>query len=71
MTEAKLRQALNEKIAGRTQIVITQRITSAMNSDQIFVMDKGRLIDHGTHTQLLERCEIYREIYASQTGGGK
>ena len=71
LTEAKLRQALNEKIAGRTQIVITQRITSAMNSDQIFVMDKGRLIDHGTHTQLLERCEIYREIYASQTGGGK
>lgn len=70
LTEARLRQALNEKIAGRTQIVITQRITSAMNSDQIFVMDKGRLIDHGTHTQLLERCAIYREIYASQTGGG-
>lgn len=71
LTEARLRQALNEKIAGRTQIVITQRITSAMNSDQIFVMDKGRLIDHGTHTELLEHCEIYREIYASQTGGGK
>ncbi len=70
LTEARLRKALNEKIAGRTQIVITQRITSAMNSDRIFVMDKGRLIDSGTHTQLLERCEIYREIYASQTGGG-
>ena len=70
LTEARLRQALNAKIAGRTQIVITQRITSAMSSDQIFVMDKGRLIDSGTHAQLLERCDIYREIYASQTGGG-
>ena len=40
-----------------------------MRSDQIFVMDKGRLVDHGTHTELLSRCDIYREIYASQTGG--
>ena len=40
-----------------------------MRSDQIFVMDRGRLIDHGTHTELLARCGIYREIYASQTGG--
>lgn len=69
LTEAKLRAALNEKIQGRTQLVITQRITSAMSSDCIFVMDKGRLIDSGTHTELLERCRVYREIYASQTGG--
>ena len=69
LTEANLRRELNEKIAGKTQIVITQRVTSAMRSDQIFVMDKGRLVDHGTHTELLSRCNIYREIYASQTGG--
>ena len=69
MTEANLRRALAEKAAGRTQIVVTQRVTSAMSSDQIFVMDGGRLVDAGTHTELLERCEVYREIYLSQTGG--
>ena len=59
MTEANLRRALAEKAAGRTQIVVTQRVTSAMSSDQIFVMDR----------ELLERCKVYREIYLSQTGG--
>ena len=70
LTEKNLRTALNEKIRGRTQIVVTQRVTSAMSADCIFVMDKGALIDHGTHTELLGRCRIYQEIYASQTGGG-
>ena len=70
LTEANLRTALGERIAGKTQIVITQRVTSAMHSDCIFVMDKGVLVDAGTHGELLERCEVYREIYASQTGGG-
>ena len=69
MTEAKLRRALAEKAAGRTQIVVTQRVTSAMNSDRIFVMDGGRLVGAGTHNELLEHCEVYREIYLSQTGG--
>lgn len=69
LTEANLRKALAEKIQGRTQIIITQRITSAMHCDHIYVMDRGRLVDSGTHQKLLERCGIYREIYASQTGG--
>ena len=69
LTEANLRRSLNEKIQGKTQIVITQRITSAMNADHIFVMDRGRLVDHGVHAELLSRCRIYQEIYASQTGG--
>ena len=69
MTEARLRARLGEKIQGRTQIVITQRISSAMSSDCIFVMDGGRLVDTGRHEELLERCRIYREIYVSQTGG--
>lgn len=71
LTEKNLRTALNQKIAGKTQIVVTQRITSAMSADCIFVMDQGKLIDSGTHTVLLERCKLYQEIYASQTGGGK
>lgn len=69
LTEAKLREELNTRMAGRTRIVITQRVTSAMDSDCIFVMDQGRLVDAGKHQELLERCGIYREIYASQTGG--
>lgn len=71
MTEANLRRALAEKTAGKTQIVVTQRVTSAMNSDKIFVMDGGRLVDTGTHRELLERCGVYREIYLSQTGGDR
>ncbi len=69
LTEKNLRAKLSKKAAGHTQIIITQRITSAMNSDVIFVMDKGRIIDSGTHLELLDRCKIYQEIYASQTGG--
>lgn len=71
MTEANLRRALAEKAAGKTQIVVTQRVTSAMNSDRIFVMDGGMLVDAGTHRELLERCGVYREIYLSQTGGDR
>ena len=70
LTEKNLRAALNEKIRGRTQIVVTQRITSAMSADCIFVMDKGCLVDYGKHDELLSRCRIYQEIFASQTGGG-
>ncbi len=69
LTEARLREELNTRMAGRTRIIITQRVTSAMDSDCIFVMDRGRLVDSGRHQELLERCTIYREIYASQTGG--
>ena len=69
LTEAKLRTALSRRIAHRTRIIITQRITSAMHCDRIFVMDKGCLVDSGTHAQLLGRCPVYQEIYASQTGG--
>lgn len=71
LTESKLRANLAKKANGRTQIVVTQRVTSAMNSDIILVMDKGKLIDLGKHNELLERCEIYREIYDSQTGGSR
>jgi len=70
LTEANLRKALGEKIRGKTQIVITQRVTSAMHTDRIFVMDKGCLVDAGTHEELLGRCRVYQEIYESQTGGG-
>lgn len=69
LTEARLRKALSERTAGKTRIVITQRVSSAMSCDCIFVMDKGCLVDAGSHQELLERCKIYQEIYVSQTGG--
>ena len=69
LTEARLRRALAERTQGKTRIVITQRVSSAMSCDCIFVMDKGCLVDAGSHQQLLERCKIYQEIYVSQTGG--
>jgi len=71
LTEARLRSALAEAIAGKTQIIITQRVSSAMHCDHVFVMDKGRLVGSGTHSQLLESCNVYREIHASQTGGDR
>lgn len=69
LTEAKLRAALAEKTRGKTQIVITQRISSAMHADRVYVLDRGALVDAGTHEELLERCGVYRQIHASQTGG--
>ena len=69
LTEARLRQELNTTLGDRTRIIITQRVVSAMDSHRIYVMDRGRIVDQGRHEELLERCRIYREIYASQTGG--
>ena len=70
LTEARLRGALAKHIAGKTEIMVTQRVTSAMHCDIIFVMDQGELVGAGTHETLLRTCSVYREIYASQTGGG-
>ncbi len=69
LTEARVRKALNEKLKGRTRIVITQRVVSAMHSDRIFVLSDGAIVGAGKHAELLESCPIYREIYLSQTGG--
>lgn len=71
LTESRLRARLLTRLKGKTQITVTQRVTTARNADCIFVMDQGRLIDHGPHEALLSRCQVYREIYTSQTGGGE
>lgn len=69
LTESKLRARLGQVLRDKTQIVVTQRVTTAMNSDCIFVLENGRLVDSGRHEELLDRCQVYREIYTSQTGG--
>lgn len=71
LTESKLRRALNRRLAGKTQIIVTQRAATAMHCDHIYVLDRGRVVGAGTHAELLETCPIYREICDSQLGGAK
>ena len=69
-TEGKIRRALAE-LDGVTKIIIAQRITSVMHTDQIIILEDGRVHAVGTHRELLERDPIYQEIYASQMKGGE
>ncbi len=70
LTESKLRKKLNKFLKGKTQIIITQRAATAMRCDKVFVMEEGAVVGYGTHKELLKNCETYKEIYASQLGGG-
>ncbi len=65
-TDARLRQELSQKLKGRTVFIVAQRIATIMNADHIVVIDEGRVVGQGTHHQLLESCETYREIALSQ-----
>ena len=53
-----------------TLVIIAQRVSSVMNADKIMVLDKGRIIGLDKHENLLESCDIYREIYDTQMEGG-
>ncbi|MBO4506710.1 MAG: ABC transporter ATP-binding protein [Lachnospiraceae bacterium] len=66
-TDAALRKAIATRLAGITLIIVSQRVGSLMNADSILVLDDGRQVGLGKHAQLLESCDIYREIYESQT----
>ena len=68
-TDAKIRRAFAEEIPDTTKLIISQRVSSVENADRIVVMDNGEINAVGTHEQLLESCEIYREIYVAQTVG--
>ena len=70
LTESKLRKELNEYLLGKTQIIVTQRIATAMKCDKIFVMERGEIVGEGVHDQLVKDCEVYSELYRSQIGGG-
>jgi len=65
-TDARLRAALREETAAAAVFVVAQRISTVINADRIIVLDEGRVVGIGTHAQLLERSEVYREIVASQ-----
>lgn len=68
-TDANIRKALKEQLAGMTTIIIAQRVASVMDADQILVMENGRIRDRGTHAELMESSDIYRELYESQQKG--
>jgi len=65
-TDAKLREALRREIHDATMFVISQRVSTVMNADQIIVLDEGHMVGIGTHRALIETCEVYREIVSSQ-----
>lgn len=65
-TDAKLRMAIRDMEKSPTTFIVSQRAASVRFADQILVLDDGRLADAGTHDELLERCEVYQEIYYSQ-----
>ena len=70
-TDAFIRKAFKEEIPDTTKIIIAQRISSVEDADVIVILDDGKIDGIGNHNQLLESNAIYKEIYESQTKGGK
>jgi ATP-binding cassette subfamily B protein len=66
-TEAEIRSALKKLMENRTTFIIAHRIQSIMNADLILVMDQGKIVQHGNHTQLMEQDGVYKDIYFIQT----
>lgn len=65
-TDAALRKALGENVCDSTMIIVAQRVSTILHAEQIIVLDEGRIAGIGTHGQLLENCEVYKEIAMSQ-----
>jgi ATP-binding cassette, subfamily B, multidrug efflux pump len=70
-TEAKMQEAFNRFAQDRTTFLIAQRVSSVLTADKILVLDGGKIAAEGTHSELLDTSDIYREIYASQLGDGE
>ena len=68
-TDAKIRKAFAEEIPDTTKLIIAQRISSVQNADKIIVMENGTVHGFGTHEELLQRDQIYRDVYESQMNG--
>ncbi|MHB9032179.1 MAG: ABC transporter ATP-binding protein [Anaerolineae bacterium] len=67
-TASQILENLDETQHNRTRVLVAQRISTALNADRIVVMDNGRIAANGTHAELMESSELYREIYHSQLG---
>lgn len=68
-TDALIRKAMREEIPDTTKIIIAQRVVSVEDADLILVMSGGKIVDRGTHEELMKSSEIYREVYETQSGG--
>ena len=68
-TDAKIRAAFANELKDATKLIIAQRVASVRDADMILVMDAGRIAAQGTHEELMENCEIYRDVYQSQQEG--
>lgn len=69
-TDARLREAIRKELTGMTLFIVSQRAASVRNADTILVLEDGLVDGMGTHEQLMDSCEVYREIYESQYGKG-
>lgn len=65
-TDAKLRKELERELKTTTKIIVAQRISTIKNSDNIIVLENGKIAGMGTHDQLLDNCKVYQEIAYSQ-----
>lgn len=65
-TDKKVRENLKESMSGVTNLIVAQRIGTIMDADKIIVLDNGRAVGEGTHSELLQSCPVYREIALSQ-----
>lgn len=65
-TDARLRKALEKKVADCTEIIVAQRISTILHADQILVLDDGEIVGKGTHKELFSNCEVYQQIAMSQ-----
>ena len=68
-TEAEVLKGLKEEAAEMTVLLISQRISTVMNTDRVLCMEEGQIRGFGTHEELLEHCPAYQAIYQSQIGG--
>ena len=68
-TDALIRHAFAQEIPDTTKIIIAQRVASVENADKILLLDGGKIVACGNHSELMKTSEVYREIYETQTKG--
>ena len=69
-TDAFIRKSMREYIPATTKLIIAQRISSVQDADKIVVLDGGKIIAMGSHAELIDSCDVYRETYLSQNNSG-